>query len=501
MRVLLLFFLLALVLARPAAAEVLHFHDGKTMEGKILAETAEEVTIRTNSGIEVAVSVDRIASIERTPAPEDVHAARWTALEEKPGATAEEYYQLGTWALEFFNEKAAKADWRRAVEIDPDHVLARQALKHKPYKGRWFETEAALEEFVAREKAEEEFQRLLLEKRAQGFDWFEGEWVPAEDMPKLEQGLRKYAGVWLEPEAYAPIKAMLAVAQLEQPTKIGNYLNVPYPQHQDGRFYVATTLGEETNLAWLRALNQGYEHAVELLGLAPDGCVWEGRARFYGFNSLENARLCYDKQLKSRDHSKWFSERMHEKPYGRMIKEIASLDYMRGDAERMTHVVAHNLGHFIAIYSHPKREPLAWFEEGFAAYLEDRQLGQLRTFCVTGDSTVETGKTVKREKKNVLQYAQELAVAGKGTPLKQLVLRSMSNLSTAEVYKSASVIAWLAHRDKAAFPAFYRELLTVEPLKQAPVFETHWGAGMDALEAQYQAWIKSLNFTPPPAED
>ena len=172
--------LLLLTLLLPGlalAADVVFKTDGSKLRGKIVAESAREVTIETPAG-KMVVPRSQISRIER-----DGDAAKeFETRKAKLSSTdAEGWYQLGKWCLTQKGEVAAKAldCWNEVIRIAPDHAAARAELGHKKHDGRWL--------------TEDEWYQ------ARGYVRHDGRWVTPDDRDKLAAGLVFVDGKWVEP--------------------------------------------------------------------------------------------------------------------------------------------------------------------------------------------------------------------------------------------------------------------------------------------------------------
>ena len=128
--------------------------------------------------------------------PQKVFRERWEAA----GDDTEALWELYLWADAYGLEKEGKRCLRRIVDLDPAHRKAHEALGHIFHDGKWFTSERKLEEY----KKEEAERRA----REQGLVDYEGEWVPAEDVPFLEKGLvRDESGAWVSKEEHEKLQA------------------------------------------------------------------------------------------------------------------------------------------------------------------------------------------------------------------------------------------------------------------------------------------------------
>lgn len=159
-------------------ADVVVMKDGRELEGRIVGETDEAVTLRLRYG-EVTVPRSRIAEIRRGPTPLDEYGEKAAAVAD----TAQSHCELAQWCDEKGLGEEAKHHYRKALEIDPSFTPAGRALGYKEVGGKWLSPDEA--------------------KKARGLVKFEGKWIPKEDRDNIlaerdeakQQELREQYGV------------------------------------------------------------------------------------------------------------------------------------------------------------------------------------------------------------------------------------------------------------------------------------------------------------------
>lgn len=92
-------------------------------------------------------------------------------------------WKLYEWCRDSKREKEAKTILKKIVKVDPNHKDANIALGNVFYDGKWFANQKKVDEY----KKEQE----VAEKTAQGLVQWKDQWVPAEDVPFLERGLKR----------------------------------------------------------------------------------------------------------------------------------------------------------------------------------------------------------------------------------------------------------------------------------------------------------------------
>jgi len=86
---------------------------------------------------------------------------------------------------------AAKAAFKRALELDAENEEAHKGLRHHFYDGKWFESYSALSKYKREETAR---------MKEKGLSKLGDEWVPTADLPYLKMGwVKSEAGQWVDP--------------------------------------------------------------------------------------------------------------------------------------------------------------------------------------------------------------------------------------------------------------------------------------------------------------
>ncbi len=113
-------------------ADIFELAEGGSIEGEVVTETEETLTIRTTVGV---FEIDRERIVRRTAA-----AAPWTRYEAQKRQhpdTADGHFALAQWCRKNGLRSEQKQHLERAIELDPDHTDARAALGYVKQEGRW----------------------------------------------------------------------------------------------------------------------------------------------------------------------------------------------------------------------------------------------------------------------------------------------------------------------------------------------------------------------------
>ena len=156
LRELLVVALLILGLAQILKGDVIVLRDGRKLEGKIIKETGESITVKVKYG-EVVVPKRNIASIEKGLTSLEEYQKKAAEAED----TAKAHFDLGQWCQQKGLREESKKEYTKALEKDPTYAPAGKALGYEEVEGKWLPPDDA--------------------KKARGLVKFEGKWISKED--------------------------------------------------------------------------------------------------------------------------------------------------------------------------------------------------------------------------------------------------------------------------------------------------------------------------------
>ncbi len=140
--------LLAVIVAAPATADVVHLANGRSFEG-VVAELGEErLRIRFDFG-EIAIPRHLVTRVEKTSSALAEFEGRWAALAGRAGAGGADWLELARWARAAGLDRAAAQAALRAVELEPDvpgaaPLLTALGLVLDEGSGQWLRHEEAM---------------------------------------------------------------------------------------------------------------------------------------------------------------------------------------------------------------------------------------------------------------------------------------------------------------------------------------------------------------------
>jgi hypothetical protein len=187
-----------MLLAETASADIIHYKDGRTVEGRILERTATHITVDTEFG-KLKIALSKVERIEEKITPAEELAALRANI---PEGDAAALFELAVWA----RDASLDRDYRRllleVIELAPGHTLANEALGRVKIDGLWMAPEDVAA-YVAAHEAE---------KRAQGYLWHENRWRPEAEV-MTARGFVRHNDAWV-PRRQAETE--IALADLKQ---------------------------------------------------------------------------------------------------------------------------------------------------------------------------------------------------------------------------------------------------------------------------------------------
>jgi len=132
------------VWAHVARADVVVLADGRKIEGTVKRE-GDVYVITGRFGTTTRVPVYEVAEIRKTKSTFDDFTKKRDALEAKGDkATAEEWFELATFAVKQNLTQQARETYEKVISLDSAHQEAHKALGHVRYEGTWMTEERAM---------------------------------------------------------------------------------------------------------------------------------------------------------------------------------------------------------------------------------------------------------------------------------------------------------------------------------------------------------------------
>ncbi|MBI1851690.1 MAG: hypothetical protein HYR85_15220 [Planctomycetes bacterium] len=176
-------------------ADIVHLKEGGTLEGKIVRDAPDQITIETRMGVQ-QIDRTRITSIEKKKTDWEEYRERAALVEPKD---AEAHYQLALWCRGKGLAAETMGELRKTIEANPDHAGARKELGFVKTNKGWVKSTEADKAKAAEPKTEGSSDP---EDRGPiaGFTKVGNLWLTPEDARLAESGQVRYKGQWMTPE-------------------------------------------------------------------------------------------------------------------------------------------------------------------------------------------------------------------------------------------------------------------------------------------------------------
>ena len=139
--------LLVTIPTLPVSADIFLLTNGKSLEGNIVREIGDLVSIRTLDGKIVTIDKNEITKVTTSSTPLDEYNERSAKIKVDD---VQAHVSLALWCTDKGLQTQASIHWKRVIALSPDHLAARKALGYIWIGGDWYLAGSA--EAVARKK-------------------------------------------------------------------------------------------------------------------------------------------------------------------------------------------------------------------------------------------------------------------------------------------------------------------------------------------------------------
>ncbi len=449
-----------------ALGDIVHLRAGGRVEGRIVEEGPDSISVKTRFGVQRIASAD-VLRIERKETLEETVERRLKTLAPNDVAGRLDLAR-------FCKENQLTAEWKSLLEkvlaIDPENAEAQAALGREKVDGRWM---------TLAERTDYQKRKEIAAKRAHGLVEYQGRWMSKEEKEALEKGLVLYEGKWMTEAEAMDKKGFVRVdgkwvrkdqQQLATEAKeIGARLGVPLSFEGTEHFSILSANSPENSKQVGSALERGLAHARQILPAGTKKDPFDGKMIVL--------------LLVERDHYMRYVDLFSEKfeqgsSWARTVRlangfytfqPCASVDFRAARAEEtLVHSSVHKLGHVLVNRLHFGFNYVpAWLDEGFAAYLEREILKQNITFCfgssygqfekpATGTKGGTKATKVSGDEPSLDDAIRALVGSGKDRLLDELLGLDLPELGYDETSKAWSVVHYLLNLDAVKFDRFFQ---------------------------------------------
>jgi hypothetical protein len=485
----------ACALAAPALPDVVVTTDGRSLEGKVVEETAERVVVETTFDGRQEVARSSVRSVDRTAPP----LRDQLAWREGQAKGAKGLLETADWARAKGFREEADALYRRVVEAEPQNARARKALGHVKVGGKWMSPQ---------EKADAEAAAAEAEMTAKGLVRHDGRWVTPEEKDALERGLRKDGGDWVTEEEWHRRRgerkvgdAWVRVGEAEGKARaaalsaaLGTPLAALWGPHVD----VFHEIPPADAQAVLDAAEKAHAAVVALLAPGEKEPLRDRRvevllfdkatpyARFAQHFAKEQGILSMPgfenwAKTSSRQKSFWWTDPV----------AVTAHTLFPNPAKVLASGVAHNLA-LVLLNRHrfAYKWNSTWLQEGFAYHVEMATLGYSDSYTVGRGGAEVTDPAPWQDAKAWRGALRDALAAGKTTAMPDLAEAPLDRMGLVELVKAWSVVDLLVALDRAKFKAFVDGTKERGATEEAAL-RAAYGLDHAGLEARWRAYVQA----------
>lgn len=504
-----------IALAAFAAADTFVLTDGRRIEGKLARETPAAYFVQTGLG-ELELKKSDVTERIVGKTARETFDAQFAAAK-----SADELFQLGTWALEQKLKANAQKAWKRALELDLMHEGANLALGNVLYKGEWMTPELR-DQRAAADEAEE----ML----AKGLVRYQDRWVTPDEKSKLEQGLVLHEGRWMtfgeaqRAKGFDDVDGTWYVRAEALARRDVKEVELVLKRKIESCFSKQAAVAGDYDIGTLEAINVNLDTArtwFDKAFLAPPGVDWLGGrlVQFYVWNRDSKPYVDTVEYFASRTKTvgEGWAEAVAKThgfywidPYAVSSARV----WHRPDGDLLGHC-AHHWGHMLlGRLGYGGRLLPPWYDESLAALAEFRVFGRNAVFCRVNE-TIEARGT---ESKRVIAFALDQGTFRDGTwmatmkkaleakavaPLAQLVPKQFPELELLDIATGMALACWLEATAPEGLSKFHAQIRKGQPAAPQRVeqdqrtrtasydaaFKAAVNMGMAQADQAWRAWV------------
>jgi len=465
--------LILLFLATSLSADIIHYKDGRKLEGVILQRTADAVKIDTNFGT-ITVEMAKIARIEKSLTPAQQLAQRRAQVADE---NAEAIFQLALWADEHSLRQEFKALLLEVIAADPTHKKANERLGRVEVDGAWLEP-SEVDRYLA---------KVADEKRAQGLEFYEGEWLPRAEV-MTARGFLEYGGEWLprrEVETRRVVEDLVSMADYTCSATAGEHVTI-----------FSTDLGSETieSLIYdLDAMTRDFLERLQLNQIEIDQITKYDIPIFLLPDTETSNRIVQSGFTRRFVHSEEaIQDFLDSNSYGlqwpRPLLVNVEGDYLDASGDRgqlRTGILSHQLAELLIERLKGVRNPPAWAKAGLAAFYEGAT-NYYSTTTLTSSNPLKDGVPAGLWVpgwENFPEWRDNLRDEGMQSTIRSLSplwTQSAESLNSRDVGICWSFVSFLLDRHPTEFSEFLR------------VYDSDTGANRALRRMHERAWIRAF---------
>ncbi len=443
-------FLLVVALVPDLVADTVVKKDGRRIDGQIIAETDDQVTVQTKFG-PVDIKRSEIVKIEKGKTPAQEFKDLWEAVDRNDSRAL---IELAEWCDENRLNRESRKVYREVLNVDEDNEAAREELGYVRVDDKWV-TKRDLAE-TDRKQKEEERKRQAKERAAASGSG-------AKKKTSRSDANDPMAGIGDVSGDVAPFLEPIKTNQAADETvaqELEDFFGARFSVATSEHFSLRCQLPMAEVLKHIELAERLYVQCNKLFALDPAFRHWQGT--FLMFHVKQKGT--YVDLIDWMDKNKvtdWDAEdKRFFKDGGGMIvpnKPLAAREEGETPYER---AVAHWVGQAYIVWRSAGVAP-PWLSEGFAAYTSVTEFGANSVYCSTNTKYANDIEVADKNSDGAYQLVCFDIIDGAlddAHPFAELVSKSLNQLDFADLAKSWSLVDFLMREHNEKFRTFIADL-------------------------------------------
>jgi hypothetical protein len=475
---------LVLALGAPLLADTIYKKDGRTVEGTIAQENADNVVIETKFG-PVTVPRAEILRIEKGLTPADDFKQRWEAVDRKDVLAL---LDLADFCSENNLTSERKKVYTAIIAVDPDNEIARTGLGYVLEEGEWLSKAEIAKRERDRKAEERKAKKEASSKKAD-----------AKGSKSQDDVL---AGIGDVSADIAPFLAKMGEnteTDKKTETELFDFFGQRFTVATSEHFSLRAQMPMDDTKKHLAIAERIFVTCNKLFGLPADNRMWPGQYMWFHVKQkgtfidlvdwLDKYVVEIDPEQKKRD-----------KDAGGLMKqaEAAIVSAKLEQGVPLEHAIVNESAHVWMVF-YTRGQANEWLREGFGAYMTVADYGINQLWHTT--TTKYAGRTEIADKDSDAHLKLVCldicdGVTEKPYPYTELWRKKLNDLDYADLAKSYSLVDFLITEHLETFKKFLQTLAT-QPDEEIAL-KTAFGWTAEDLDRHWKEYVLA-NYDRSPA--
>lgn len=467
------------VFAGGVSADTVVKRNGQKVEGEIIEQDADKVVVKTKFGpIEIARS--DISEIMSGKTSAQIFKDRWESIDQDDTVALAE---LAEWCGDNRLSRESKKVYRRIVDVDPDHEVARRALGYVMNEGEWVSKSDLAAIASAKRKAD------AAAKKAAGKGSSKGS-STSKDKGAGRASLADLGDVSADTKPFLDEIPTHREEDAKTEESLFNFFGQKFSVGTTTHFSIRAQMAPPDVIEHLVLAEKIYVTCNKLFALPADQRMWANPLQIFHVKQQGTFIDLVDWIDAEVSEMGAESKKFFKDGGGMLLSNVPlCAQYERSIPlnEAMAHWIGQNWLHY---YS--KGAARSWMREGFAMFTSINEYGTNRLYCSTNTKYANNVEIADKNSDSAYQLVCFDIIEGaleKTYPWSEMVQRDLNQLDFADLAKSWSVVDFLMREHLDEFKK-YISLLSRYKNEEDALKEAFGWTGAE-LDEHWEAFVES----------